>query len=140
LSPASSSSQDPPRLVNAVPHRDDRRHRADISEPNYRLIARALLRRILGIERSLHIARPRPARSGPTKPDRADEVLARLAAVHKPGEPVGQAQMVAAGIPAELAVKTRQWAQAAGCWPYAQPRTGFAALQARQRQRKRGAS
>ena len=98
LSTASSSSHRQSSPVNDEQRRDDGRYLTDISEPNHRSRARRLRRLVLEAEQRIRTNRP-SKRSGPAKPDGADLALAQLAAVHQPGDGVGQAQMVAAGIP-----------------------------------------
>jgi hypothetical protein len=54
-----------------------------------------------------------------TKPRHVDQVLAAVAARHKPGQVVVlTAVMAAAGISQRTAGRVRRWALSVGLWPY----------------------
>jgi hypothetical protein len=78
-----------------------------------------MVRGILAAEKRLR-ADGRPDR--PPKPDRADEVLRRLALAYPRGERLSTDQIAAAaGCGLDLAVAVRTWARAAGIWRYRAP-------------------
>ena len=92
-----------------------------------------LERRVLDVPSSADRPKRGPKR-GPKpleKPRRADEILARLAARHRPGEALGLVQIAAAGgCSTGSANAIRRWAREAGLWPYAQSKGGFPARRA----------
>ena len=81
---------------------------------------RRLVREILRIERGLRRYDPRP-QPPPPRPDRADEVLAALAALYPAGSQVGYREIESAsGCSRSTAFEVRRWAQhrAVRLWPY----------------------
>jgi hypothetical protein len=77
--------------------------------------------RFLKIERSILMFRPR-FHGPPEKPDRADEILAAVAAAHEPGERVGIKQIARAGrCSPDLAALVRRWARFQDLWPFRDP-------------------
>lgn len=120
---ALASSQTRPDSVNEDPDRG-RELRAQ---------ARSLRRLIEHCERPITIRQPAEPKA-PTKPEGADQVLEQLGAKYRPGDPVGDREIVAAtGIRLHAAAFIRRWAQHSGRWPYAKPLTGFEAMQAARR-------
>ena len=93
---------------------------------------RRIVRRILQAERDSRLqGGPKQGPKPLEKPRRADDVLAKLAARHKPGEALGLVQIAAAGgCSTGSALAIRRWAISKKLWPYAQSKGGFPARRA----------
>jgi hypothetical protein len=108
-----------------------------IRDPD-RLAVRRLLRNLLKIEEGLKGYRPEPrpwSADPPPAPRGADEVLAALASLYRPGDAIGLQQVVdCIAIDWDRARAIRQWAESVGAWPYLRP----GALRATARPRKGG--
>jgi|SRR6516165_9772614 hypothetical protein len=85
-----------------------------------------LRRHLLRIERGLASYRPVAPPPTPREPPRAAATLAALDRAYQPGDAIGNREIAAAGaVSRNDAAAIRQWAIAAGCWPYAHAPSGF---------------